>query len=299
MRHVVMFSGGIASWAAARRIADAHGTTGMTLLFADTRAEDEDLYRFLTQAAAQIGAPLVRVADSRAPWQVFADETYIGNACLAPCSRWLKQVPCCRWLEAHTDPADTVVHVGIDWTELHRPPAIRCAYRPWRAEAPLCEPPYLSKDDLLNQARRCGLEPPRLYRLGFPHNNCGGACVRAGQATWAHLLQTFPDRYRYHEHQEERLRTRLGKNVAILWDRTGGTTRPLALQALRRWLERRTAADEHDALDWGGCLPIPETDAPTASTDIAGASPDADEESATRSAAARAAVSHGDDEVGA
>lgn len=36
MKHVVMFSGGIASWAAATRVAKKHGTENLTLLFTDT-----------------------------------------------------------------------------------------------------------------------------------------------------------------------------------------------------------------------------------------------------------------------
>ena len=32
---VVMFSGGIGSWAAAKRVAEAHGTDDLVLLFAD------------------------------------------------------------------------------------------------------------------------------------------------------------------------------------------------------------------------------------------------------------------------
>ncbi|WP_207928960.1 hypothetical protein [Actinomadura sp. 6K520] len=271
MRHVVMFSGGISSWAAARRVADEHGTSNLQLLFADTYAEDEDLYRFLEEAAAQIGAPLIRIADGRTPWQVFDDEHYIGNARVAPCSRRLKQIPCVRWLAQHTDPADTVIHVGIDWSELHRLPAIERGYQPWLAHAPLCDPPWTSKDELLDQARACGLEPPRLYALGFPHNNCGGACVRGGQAAWAHLWGVFPDRYLDHERREQAFQNRLGKNVAVLRERRGGTTQPLTLRQLRQRLERRAGTTEdpdgqraaHDGLDWGGCgcLPVPDSSA--------------------------------------
>jgi len=36
LEHVVMFSGGIGSWATARRVADEHGPEHLTLLFADT-----------------------------------------------------------------------------------------------------------------------------------------------------------------------------------------------------------------------------------------------------------------------
>ena len=41
--HVVFYSGGIASWAAAKRVAETHGVDGLKLLFADTLTEDEDL----------------------------------------------------------------------------------------------------------------------------------------------------------------------------------------------------------------------------------------------------------------
>lgn len=66
-KHVVMFSGGIGSWAAAKRVAERHGTADMVLLFTDTKTEDEDLYRFIDEAAADVGAPLVKIADAERP----------------------------------------------------------------------------------------------------------------------------------------------------------------------------------------------------------------------------------------
>jgi 3'-phosphoadenosine 5'-phosphosulfate sulfotransferase (PAPS reductase)/FAD synthetase len=60
-RHVVMFSGGIGSWAAAKRVAERHGTSTLTLLFTDTLIEDADLYRFLVDAAENVGAKLARI----------------------------------------------------------------------------------------------------------------------------------------------------------------------------------------------------------------------------------------------
>src|SRR5690348_12113868 len=50
-RHVVMFSGGVGSFAAADRVVRQHGRD-VTLLFADTLIEDADLYRFLVEGAA-------------------------------------------------------------------------------------------------------------------------------------------------------------------------------------------------------------------------------------------------------
>lgn len=251
--HVVMFSGGVASWATAKRVADEHGTANLTLLFADTLVEDEDLYRFLDEAASTIGVPVTRVCDGRTPEQVDVDRRWLSNSRVAQCSRLLKIEPCRAWLTAHTDPARTTVYVGIDWTEMHRLPGIVAGWAPWTVQAPLCKPPYADKVGLVAQLRACGVAPPRLYNLGFVHNNCGGACVRGGQAQWAHLLQVFPDRFAAAEAHEERMREFLGVDVAFLRDRAGGVTKPLPLKVLRRRLEGTQQGSLFDPFDWGGC----------------------------------------------
>lgn len=246
MNRVVMFSGGITSWGVARLVVERHGVTGVTLLFADTLVEDEDLYRFLDDASIDLGVPITRIADGRTPWQVFNDRRMIGSARIAPCSHLLKQKPCKDWLLAHMDPADTTIYVGIDWSETHRMPAIIAGHNPFQVEAPLTERPYTDKETWLAIAAARGLRAPRLYDLGFTHNNCGGACVRGGQAQWAKLLTHFPERYADNENEENRLREHLGKDVAILRDRRGGVTKPLPLSVLRT----RTEIDQNDI---GGC----------------------------------------------
>lgn len=54
MKHIVMFSGGIGSWMTAKRVADQHGVDDLLLVFADTLSEDDDLYRFLIEGAANV-----------------------------------------------------------------------------------------------------------------------------------------------------------------------------------------------------------------------------------------------------
>lgn len=251
-RHVVMFSGGITSWAVAQRVVREHGAENVTLLFADTLVEDDDLYRFNRDVEASLGVPITRVADGRTPWETFRDVRLIGNNRAAPCSRLLKQEPCRQWLVENTDPADTIVYVGIDWTETHRLPAIERGHAPWQVRAPLCDPPYVDKAELIDEVRAAGIEPPRLYGMGFAHNNCGGACVRAGHAQWAKLLEVSPERFAAEEQEENSMREYLGKDVAVLRDRRGGTTKPLPLSILRSRIEAR-AADAFDPDDWGGC----------------------------------------------
>ena len=231
--HVVQFSGGIGSWAAAMRAAEEHGTDNLILLAADTKAEDPDLWRFVADAGAHLGVNPVIVADGRTPWQVFADQRFVGNSRVAPCSVHLKQKPCRRWLTEHADPDRTLLYVGIDWSEQHRVLAIERGWSPWTVRFPMCEPPYLSKDQMLDWATTVGLTPARLYEQGFSHNNCFGVCVRAGQRQWLHLLHVAPDRFLHAEAEEQKLRQQLGE-VAILRERRAGVSYPLPLRELRR-----------------------------------------------------------------
>lgn len=258
MNHVVMFSGGLGSWLTARRVVDAHGPDEVVLLFADVGSgrsphagEDEDTYRFIVEAAADVGAELVTVTDGRDIWQVFHDDRFLGNSRLANCSKLLKQRPCRAWLEEHRDPDDTTVYVGIDWTETHRLPAIEAGWAPYPVEAPMTNPPYLDRAHMLAACQAAGLEVPRLYRAGFAHNNCGGFCVRSGQAQMELLLREHPDRYAFHEAEEQRLREDLGKDVAVLRDRSGPATTPLTLRAFRERIEEQPSM--FDPLDIGGC----------------------------------------------
>lgn len=250
MKHVVLFSGGVGSWAAAKRVAEKYGTENLTLLFTDTKSEDEDTYRFLKEAAENVGGRLEWIADGRTVWEVFEGEGMMGSTRADLCSRILKREQSRGWVEVNCDPENMVVYVGIDWSEAHRYERLRDRWLPYRVEAPLTEPPYLSKAQMIAWAESEGLREQRLYREGFAHANCAGACVKAGQGAWAHLLRMRPETYRYHEEKEQAFRDRTGKDVSILRDRSGGESKPLTLKALRLRIEAQEPIAE---MDWGGC----------------------------------------------
>lgn len=252
MTHVVMFSSGAGSAVAARRVALRFGTDALVLLFADVNGEHGDNYRFLQEAAAWIGGKLVVLDNGgRTIWQVFADVRFLGNTRADPCSRVLKREPMRRWLEECCDPADTTVHLGFDWTESHRLDRAAPHWEPWRIDAPLCWEPVLDKAEALKLLVDAGIDPPWLTRMGFPHANCGGGCVKAGIKQFQKLLEVAPAEYARWEWNEERLRTQLDRDVSILRDRSGGTLRPLTLRELRE----RTAVQQtlFDDADWGSC----------------------------------------------
>lgn len=254
-----MFSGGIGSWATAKIVAQRFGTQDLILLFSDVKGfsdsphigEDEDTYRFIDEAAKNVGGELVILRDGRDIWQVFKDERFLGNSRLASCSKVLKQRPARKWLDENCSPENAVIYVGIDWSESHRLPKIVKNYLPYIAEAPLTEPPYYDKQELIDWARREGLKTPRLYDMGFAHNNCGGGCVRAGQGQFKKLLEVMPERFATWESKEQEIRDHLGKDVTILTEVVNGVKKNLPLIELRKRAEANPTLI--DSLDLGGC----------------------------------------------
>ncbi|WP_436501687.1 hypothetical protein [Actinokineospora sp. HUAS TT18] len=198
-----------------------------------THSSRKSLYDFLTESAAQLDVPLVRIADGRTPFEVYWDSRFLGNSRIAPCSKILKQQPARRWLQANADPANTTLYVGVDASEVRRVRGIRAGWSPWTVEFPLVDEPDLTKEAMLAEARALGLTPPTAYVEGFAHANCGGRCVRAGQRHWLRLLERHPDRFLDYERREWRFRAEHG-DVAILKERRGGKTYPLPLSVLRQ-----------------------------------------------------------------
>lgn len=182
MKHVVSYSGGLSSWYCGKWVAETYGRENTTLLFADTLIEDEDLYGFLAESAGDIGVPLTVVCDGRTPWEVFEDRRLIGNHRRDPCSEVLKRNLLDKWRRDNCTPEDSIHYIGLGWWEPTRVERLPARFAPWRVEMPLATRFDIDPQVLLEMARACGLPPPRLYELGFPHNNCGGFCVKAGQA---------------------------------------------------------------------------------------------------------------------
>lgn len=254
---IVMFSGGVTSWAAAVRCIERYGRDSVVLAFADTMTENDDLYAFVSQATEQLGVPLHTIRDGRNVWEVFRDVRFLGNTRIDPCSRVLKRDALRTWLNENFTPDTGVVVLGMDWTEGDRIAKTAKYWTPWTVEFPLSEPPYIDKEEWIRLATEAGLPRNRLYDMSFMHANCGGFCIKAGQGQFAKLLEHFPDTYAYHEQEEQNLRTFLGKDIAILRDRRGGTTKPMTMKTFR---ERIQGVEDdpscelpYDPLDIGGC----------------------------------------------
>lgn len=233
-RHFVNRSGGTGSWYTGRVVMQlAQPGDEIHFVFADTKMEDEDLYRFLRETkgkdkkfAKRRGLKPVfhTLADGRDPWGVFFDVKYLGNTRIDPCSKVLKRDAIRAFLEENFDPADTICYIGIDWSEEHRFHKAKPYWEPFEVRAPLTDRRWLiDKDGIHRILESEGVEIPRLYKLGFAHNNCGGFCVKGGHGNFKLLLEQLPDRYAWHEAKERefnRLYRQSKAPVTILRDRS-------------------------------------------------------------------------------
>ena len=254
MHYIVSYSGGAASWAAGKLTRDHVMADGdeMTLLFADTLIEDEDTYRFLQAGAENLGVAVTRIADGRTPWEVFRDVSFLGNHRVDPCSRVLKREPLDKWVSEAAARGPVTQVLGLDWTEEHRFERFRA-----RVTHPVIAPlidHHIDKVAVHAMVEAAGLPMQRLYRMGMPHANCGGLCVKAGISSFRRMYRMLPDRFVEWEGHEAELREQLG-DVAILRDRSDGESRPLPLSELRAELELQPMlfGPEGDGDDWGGC----------------------------------------------
>lgn len=256
VKHVIQFSGGAGSYAAARRVHE-RGEGELILLCADTRSEHEDWRSFVNACHDSLpGSELVVLDQGFDLWDLADQQKMIPNPRVDFCSRILKREPLRKWLEEHCDPEETVIHLGFDWTEEHRLNRARPHWEPWQIEAPMMWEPVMDKSDALAMISDAGIPMPSAYDTGMPHNNClKYGCVKGGMAYWAKVLEVYPEAYARSEYREEAFRDRSGKDVSILKDRKGGTTKPLPLRKFRIQIE--VASEQNPTLfdpsDWGDC----------------------------------------------
>lgn len=203
MKYVVSYSGGLGSASATKRlIENGVPIEDIELVFCDTLIEDDDLYRFINDTTRRLQLPFTHLKDGRHPWEVFKDEKYQGNSRTAHCSDKLKTEMFKKYIEEKYN-WDCVVVLGMDFQEDDRIERAKEKY-PCKVIAPMAAKPWKSRLEVEKEWENMGIAIPRLYGYGFAHNNCGGFCVRAGLKQFRNLYKTFPDRYLWHENEQEK-----------------------------------------------------------------------------------------------
>lgn len=138
------------------------------------------------------------------PFKIFLHQGFIGNSRNDPCSRLLKRETILNYVSSKYKNDECIIAVGIHADEFDRSVAIR---ENWESKGyetyfpVLKEKPY-TKEEQINLLKTWYNIELDLYEKGFEHNNCAGACIKAGQRQWAMLWFYYPDVYREWENLE-------------------------------------------------------------------------------------------------
>lgn len=251
--YIVNLSGGLSSAVCLLRLYETVAATDIYAVFADTRIEDPTTYPFLDQLEAVTGIPIHRITDGRTPLDIFQEQGVFTLQSYAPCSKILKKAVIEKHLLEVFGPKETrdLTHVfGIAWDEAHRAERLEKVYAPEKTRFPLMKAPYLWHADMVKVLEEKGLTIPRLYTLGFAHNNCGGGCVRAGQAPSALVYTKLPEVYDRWLAMEEAVRASTGKDIAMMKRIVNGKAIPLPLSMLKNEQERARCSATND---YGAC----------------------------------------------
>lgn len=209
------------------------------VVFMDTKTEDDDNYRFIAECDERwyrlYGLTPTRLCEGRTPYEVSHAQHVIPNSLLAPCTNRLKIEPFRAYLQDNFAGQDVTIHIGYDFSEMHRCEPTRAAYAKygWSVDFPMLWTPieFRPYSEII---RSWGIEPPRMYAMGYSHANCGGVCVKQGAGDWIKTLINFPDRFAQAEEWECEMRKNPTNAAYTILKRTrGGKIENLTLEQLR------------------------------------------------------------------
>lgn len=164
-------------------------------IYIDIQDQHEDSIRFIKDCEKAIGKEIqiIKSKEYRTVEQcarVFGGFRNPYNG-FAPCTNWLKKRVRKEWESIHSDYELTYVW-GFDLQEKARAERTIEANKQAKHEFPLIEN-NLSKEDVHGLfERKFDIARPKMYRMGYPNNNCIG-CVKGGMGYWNKIRVDFPE----------------------------------------------------------------------------------------------------------
>lgn len=223
--NIVFFSGGKSSFTVAHWVKENFPNDNNVLYFTDTKWEDDDLYRFIHEASVKLEMPMIIQSKNLNPIQLMFKQKVLFNSRIGNCSTILKMKTASDYLKKNKIPEvneiyneqflkeplkpgnekfeeNTTLYFGIGWDEAHREGPIKKNWKPFEVCMPLIDE-VIDNNEIL---KKYGIRQPKLYDLGFTHNNCMGRCVKAGQGHFKNLYEKNPELFKEYKEQEHHLK---------------------------------------------------------------------------------------------
>lgn len=221
-KRIVWFSCGAASAVAAKLAVEKYGN-GVRVIYCDTMStEHPDNKRFFDEVQAWIGKPIevIRSDKYASINDVFEKTRYMAGPAGARCTLEMKKAP----REAMQQPDD--IHIfGYTFDEQKRAEDFedREQNRSLQVEWILIDF-EVTKERCLELLAAEGIKLPKMYELGFDHNNCLGCVKSQSPGYWNKVRRLFPQVWELRRVQSRCLGVRLatvyrdGKKVRLFLD---------------------------------------------------------------------------------
>lgn len=235
MKHVISVGGGLSSTVfLPMEVLKTVPAKDVVMVMAKLPNEDPDVWRLVKAAEDKFGIEVQMIGTNETPFDVFNRAAFLGNSRIDPCSDQLKREVMRNWVMKTYPLGTAILYTGIGAYEIDRQMKIvkRWKEAGYEMRMPLIDKPELTREYMMSQCLEMFEFIPRLYLMGFSHNNCGGACIKAGMKEWARLLYFLPDVYSWWAENERQWRLVHG-NYTILKRQIKGETNYMTLDEFR------------------------------------------------------------------
>lgn len=254
MKHISSYSGGVGSAISTKMLCDKYGKENVLMLFADTKVESKDQYRFTQDIIKLLGCKFISIEDGRTPWQVFNDVRFIGNTRIDPCSRVLKRDLIRDYLNRNYMPEEVTIWIGIDASEVHRLNPVVVRNAPFLYRSILIENDiFITPKQKIAWCKVNNIKPSVMYEMGFSHDNCGGFCVKAGLGQFKKLYELLPEVYAENEKQEQEAIKNNPKLKHFLRKTINGKLTYISMKEYRENYLVPNQVTEDESMEFGGC----------------------------------------------
>ena len=212
-RVLVWFSCGVTSAVAAKLAVKQYGDQyPIEVCFCDTRAEDDDSYRFLSDVSDWIGLPIKTLISTKYTntIDVYLKTGWLVGPAGARCSLELKK----KVRQDYERLATDLQVWGFDADERQRFIRFQKNNPLARSVAPLIDA-GITKREAREILLRAGIQEPIAYSQGFKNNNClKTGCVKGQMGYWNHYRKVYPERYEQMAQIERKIGAAICKTYA-------------------------------------------------------------------------------------